>query len=332
MLKIIFAGTPEFAAQHLQTLLDEKQFEVCAVYTQPDRRKGRGKKTMPTPVKEIALAANIPVHQPTTLRNADEQKILNDYQADVMVVVAYGLILPKEILDAPRLGCINVHGSILPRWRGAAPIERAIEAGDATTGITIMQMDIGLDDGPMLLKETINIETQDTGDSLREKLANIGCNLLLKTLHSISKTTLAVEIQNHEQANYAHKLNKQEAHINWHTGANIIERKIRAFISHNVCFGVLHIEDKNNSQIRIKVWESEVLEQSSEKSPGTIIQASKEGIDVCTQDKVLRLKKLQVPGGKVLAVADILNGRAAWFEPNTQFISPETITPNNTTG
>ena len=213
-LNIIFAGTPDFAARHLQALINSHH-NVIAAYTQPDRPAGRGKKLTASPVKELALAHNIPVYQPGSLRKEPAQQQLAALNADIMVVVAYGLILPKVVLDTPRLGCINVHGSILPRWRGAAPIQRALWAGDKKTGVTIMQMDVGLDTGDMLLKTYLSIEDDDTSASLYEKLAQQGPNALLQALEALANGTLAAEKQDEALANYAEKLSKEEARLDW---------------------------------------------------------------------------------------------------------------------
>ncbi len=227
-LKIIFAGTPDFAARHLAALLSSKH-EVVAVYTQPDRPAGRGKKLTASPVKLLALEHSIPVYQPATLRAEEAQQELAAIDADIMVVVAYGLLLPKVVLDTPRLGCINVHGSILPRWRGAAPIQRSIWAGDAETGVTIMQMDEGLDTGDMLKIATLSIDAKETSATLYERLAALGPDALVDCLGDIASGKAVAVKQDDEQANYAKKLSKEEAQIDWSMSAEAIERCIRAF-------------------------------------------------------------------------------------------------------
>ena len=213
-MRIVFAGTPEFAAQHLQALLDAG-CQVVAVYTQPDRPAGRGQKLMPSPVKQLAVQHDIPVYQPQTLRAAEAQTELAELNADLMVVVAYGLILPQAVLDLPRLGCINSHASLLPRWRGAAPIQRAIEAGDSESGVTVMQMEAGLDTGPMLLKVSTPITADDTGGSLHDRLAALGSDALVQAVAALEAGTLSGEVQDDSQATYAHKLNKDEARLDW---------------------------------------------------------------------------------------------------------------------
>lgn len=309
-LNIIFAGTPDFAARHLQALIDS-QHNVIGVYTQPDRPAGRGKKLTASPVKELAIANNIPVFQPGSLRKEPAQQELAALNADIMVVVAYGLILPKVVLDTPRLGCINVHGSILPRWRGAAPIQRALWAGDKETGVTIMQMDVGLDTGDMLLKTYLPIEDNDTSASLYEKLAEQGPIALLQALEGLTNGTLAAEKQDEALANYAEKLTKEEARLDWNKSAKQLWQEVRAFNP----WPVSYFEHQGNT---IKVWQAHVSETISTAAPGTIISASKKGIDVATADGVLTLLSMQLPGKKPLNVADILNARGEWFSPNTR--------------
>lgn len=303
-MKIIFAGTPQFAAPILQTLFNS-QHEVVAVYTQPDRPAGRGQKLHASPVKELALQHNLTVCQPQTLRDESEQKKLKDWQADVMIVVAYGLILPKIILETPRLGCINVHASLLPRWRGAAPIQRAILAGDNETGITIMQMDEGLDTGLMLHKVTTTITATDTSQTLHDRLSTLGAAALLTTLNNLQNIT--PERQNDAESNYAKKIEKQEAEINWQQSANEIDRLIRAFNPWPVAYTYL-----NNQPLRI--WQAEPIAEKTNATPGTIIHIDKNNIDVATGDGILRLQKIQLPGGKCLPIKDVLNAHAKRFE------------------
>ncbi|MCX2760352.1 methionyl-tRNA formyltransferase [Vibrio sp. Sgm 22] len=309
-LRIVFAGTPDFAARHLAALLSSEH-EVIAVYTQPDRPAGRGKKLTASPVKNIALENNIPVYQPENFKSDEAKQELADLNADIMVVVAYGLLLPQAVLDTPRLGCINVHGSILPRWRGAAPIQRSIWAGDKETGVTIMQMDIGLDTGDMLSIATLPIEATDTSASMYEKLAGLGPDALVECLADIASGKAVAEKQDDELANYAKKLSKEEARINWSDDAAHIERCVRAFNP----WPMSHFEAAENS---IKVWQSRVAEQTSDEPAGTILQADKTGIYVATGQGVLVLEQLQVPGKKAMSVQDILNSRASWFEVGTQ--------------
>lgn len=309
-LKIVFAGTPDFAARHLAALLSSEH-EVIAVYTQPDRPAGRGKKLTASPVKNIALEHDIPVYQPENFKSDEAKQELADLNADLMVVVAYGLLLPQAVLDTPKLGCINVHGSILPRWRGAAPIQRSIWAGDQETGVTIMQMDIGLDTGDMLKIATLPIEATDTSGSMYEKLAGLGPQALVECLADIADDKASPEKQDDELANYAKKLSKEEARINWSDDAEHIERCVRAFNP----WPMSHFEAADNS---IKVWQSRVDVQTTTEAPGTILQADKTGIYIATGKHVLVLEQLQVPGKKAMPVQDILNSRASWFEVGTQ--------------
>ncbi|EGR1985368.1 methionyl-tRNA formyltransferase [Vibrio parahaemolyticus] len=311
-LRIVFAGTPDFAARHLAALLSSEH-EVIAVYTNPDRPAGRGKKLAAPPVKQLALEHNIPVYQPESFKSDEAKQELADLNADLMVVVAYGMLLPQAVLDTPKLGCINVHGSILPRWRGAAPIQRSIWAGDAETGVTIMQMDIGLDTGDMLKIATLPIEATDTSASMYEKLAELGPEALIDCLADIAADKAVPVKQDDELANYAKKLSKEEARINWKDDAAHIERCVRAFNP----WPMSHFEAAENS---IKVWQSRVAEQTSDKPAGTIVQADKTGIYVATGNGVLVLEQLQVPGKKAMSVQDILNSRAAWFEVGTLLV------------
>ena len=309
-LKLIFAGTPDFAARHLAALLSSDH-EVVAVYTQPDKPAGRGQKLTASPVKELALANDLPVYQPASLRNEAAQAELAALGADLMVVVAYGLILPKAVLDTPRLGCLNVHGSLLPRWRGAAPIQRAIWAGDAETGVTIMQMDVGLDTGAMIRKVSCTIASDETSASLYDKLAELGPQALVDTLNAMAAGDTAAEVQDDALANYAQKLSKEEARIDWSMEAVAIERCIRAFNPWPISW--FEVADQT-----IKVWQAEVIDSDHGQPVGTLLKADKQGIDVATGKGVLRLLTLQPPGKKAMSVPDLLNSRRDWFEPGTQ--------------
>ena len=309
-LKLIFAGTPDFAARHLAALLSSDH-EVVAVYTQPDKPAGRGQKLTASPVKELALAHDLPVYQPASLRNEAAQAELAALGADLMVVVAYGLILPKAVLDTPRLGCLNVHGSLLPRWRGAAPIQRAIWAGDAETGVTIMQMDVGLDTGAMIRKVSCPIAFDETSASLYDKLAELGPQALVDTLGAMAAGDTAAEAQDDALANYAQKLSKEEARIDWSMEAIAIERCIRAFNPWPISWFEV-------AEQTIKVWQAEVIDSDHGQSAGTLLKADKQGIDVATGKGVLRLLTLQPPGKKAMSVPDLLNSRRDWFEPGTQ--------------
>ncbi|MFQ2521050.1 methionyl-tRNA formyltransferase [Aeromonas caviae] len=311
-LKLIFAGTPDFAARHLAALLSSGH-EVVAVYTQPDKPAGRGQKLTASPVKELALAHDLPVYQPASLRNEAAQAELAALGADLMVVVAYGLILPKAVLDTPRLGCINVHGSLLPRWRGAAPIQRSIWAGDAEAGVTIMQMDVGLDTGAMIRKVTCPIASDETSASLYDKLAGLGPQALVDTLDAMAAGDTAAEPQDDALANYAEKLSKEEARIDWSMDAVAIERCIRAFNPWPISW----FEVAGQT---VKVWQAEVLPKAHGQAAGTLLKADKQGIEVATGQGVLRLLTLQPPGKKAMSVSDLLNSRRDWFEPGTQLI------------
>jgi len=305
-LKIIFAGTPDFAARHLDALL-ASEHQVVGVFTQPDRPAGRGNKLTPSPVKTLAQTHAIPVFQPKSLRPAENQQLVADLQADVMVVVAYGLILPQAVLTMPRLGCINVHGSLLPRWRGAAPIQRSLWAGDSETGVTIMQMDVGLDTGDMLYKLSCPITAQDTSATLYDKLAQLGPQGLLETLSQLADGRAQPEKQDDAQANYAEKLSKEEARLDWQLSAAQLERCIRAFNPWPVSYFL--IEDQP-----VKVWQATVLPHVA-KQPGEIVAADKHGIQVATAEGVLNLQLLQPAGKKAMSAQDLLNSRREWFTP-----------------
>ncbi len=304
-MRIVFAGTPEFAAEHLKALLGT-QHQVIAVYTQPDRPAGRGHKLMPSPVKQLAVEHGIPVYQPATLRAPEAQAELAALQPDLMVVVAYGLILPQVVLDTPRLGCINSHASLLPRWRGAAPIQRAVQAGDDESGVTVMQMEAGLDTGPMLLKVSTPIAPSDTGGSLHDRLAALGSQAVIQAVDALAAGTLTGEVQDDSLANYAHKLNKDEARIDWSRPAVELERLVRAFNPWPICHSTLNGEP-------LKVLAATLGEGSGQ--PGQILAASKDGLTVACGEGALRLTRLQLPGGKPLNFADLYNSRREQFAP-----------------
>ncbi|AIK90225.1 methionyl-tRNA formyltransferase [Glaesserella parasuis] len=308
-LNIIFAGTPDFAATHLQALLNSEH-NVIAVYTQPDKPAGRGKKLQASPVKQLAEAHHIPVYQPKSLRKEEAQAELQALNADVMVVVAYGLILPEAVLKAPKYGCLNVHGSLLPRWRGAAPIQRSIWAGDTETGVTIMQMDIGLDTGDMLHKVTTPILATETSASLYAKLAELAPPALLEVLNGLTSGQFKPEKQQDEQANYAEKLTKEEAKLDWNMTACQLERNIRAFNPAPMAYLTLMV---NEVEERIKVYQAEVLPHQ-EKAVGTVLAVDKNGIQIATQQGVLNITQLQPAGKKPMSVQDFLNGRGDWFK------------------
>jgi len=307
-LRIIFAGTPDFAARHLQALLDAGH-EVVAVYTQPDRPAGRGQQLQASPVKQLAVANDITVYQPKSLKKAKAQSELAALSADLMIVVAYGLILPPVVLAIPRLGCINVHGSLLPRWRGAAPIQRSIWAGDADTGVTIMQMDAGLDTGAMLSKISMPITAADTSASVYDKLAILGPQALIAALKDLPNLQQNAQPQDDNAANYAEKLSKEEALLDFNKSAVALEREIRAFNPWPVSYLQLGAQ-------QVKVWQSRV--EAGQGVPGTVVKVDKTGIAVATTDGLLVIEQLQPPGKKAMAVADFLNGRADWLQLGQQ--------------
>ncbi|MDG1813772.1 MAG: methionyl-tRNA formyltransferase [Porticoccaceae bacterium] len=308
-MKIIFAGTPDFAATHLQALI--RQHDIVAVYTQPDRPAGRGKKLTASPVKLLAAQNNLDIYQPQSLKDAEQQAILARLKADIMVVVAYGLILPQVILDTPRLGCINVHGSILPRWRGAAPIQRAVEAGDNETGITIMQMDAGLDTGAMLTITRCTVDANETSGSLYNKLAALGGPALLGTLDKIEAGTAVATAQDNDQSTYAKKIDKIEALINWSESAAIIDRRIRAFNP----FPAAYTEIGGQ---RVKIWGAQVASEQ-QASPGQILAADNNGLLVACGQGCLLLTEIQLAGKSRMPVSEILRSRAELFAPGKQF-------------
>lgn len=305
-LKIIFAGTPEFAAASLSALIDssvEQNHNVIAVYSQPDRPAGRGQKLVASPVKQLALEHNIPVFQPLNFKLESDQQILANLDADIMVVAAYGLILPKVVLEIPKLGCINVHASLLPRWRGAAPIHRSLIEGDKETGITIMQMDVGLDTGDMLSKVSCDILDQDTSADLHDRLAPLGGSLLVDTLSQIKQGTHQAETQDDSLANYASKLTKQEGLVDWNTNALELARKIRGLSP----WPGSYIEtEKGNMKIHKASLHSL---NTSTSAPGTVIEITKNDIVIAALEGTIALHNVQFPGGKKLDIRDALNGK-----------------------
>lgn len=305
-LNIIFAGTPDFAARHLDALLSSGH-NVVGVFTQPDRPAGRGNKVTASPVKLLAEQHNLALFQPKSLRPEENQQLIAALNADVMVVVAYGLILPAPVLAMPRLGCINVHGSLLPKWRGAAPIQRALWAGDDETGVTIMQMDVGLDTGDMLYKLACPIEPDDTSATLYNKLAALGPEGMLATLSALAEGRVQPEVQDEALVSYAEKLSKEEARLDWQLPADRLERCIRAFNPWPVSY--FTVDDQS-----VKVWKATVLPHVN-KQPGEIVQADKMGIQVATLDGVLNIEELQPAGKKPMKAQDLLNSRREWFTP-----------------
>ena len=311
-LRLIFAGTPDFAAIHLKALIEQGKHNIVGVYTQPDRPAGRGKKLQASPVKQLAEEAGITVYQPLNFKEAPAREELAALNADLMVVVAYGLILPQVILDSPRLGCINVHGSILPRWRGAAPIQRAIEQGDSETGITIMQMAAGLDTGDMLRISRCPISATTTSVSLHDELAALGSRDLLLSLDDIANGNIQPEKQDDSLSTYAKKIEKAEAEIDWALAAAEIDLKIRAFNPFPIAYTTLG--DK-----RLKIYSAELVpeETKATQTPGTITSANSDGISVLCGQGALRLQLVQLPGAKAMPVADLLNSRADMFQAGT---------------
>lgn len=311
-LRIIFAGTPEFSVAPLQALLDSEH-EVIAVYTQPDRPAGRGRKLTASPVKQLAEKYDIAVYQPQSLKDEEAQQALKTLDADIMIVVAYGLILPQVVLDMPKLGCLNIHASLLPRWRGAAPIQRAIESGDKETGVTIMQMNAGLDTGDMLSKITTEITVEDSAQSLHDRLSIIGCEALLNTLQEIEQQTVKAEVQDETLVTYAEKMHKEEALIDWQQPALKIVRKIQAFNPWPVAF--TKFEDKS-----LRIWQARLLTAEEQVEfepkinaktnlPGLVIALSKSGLIIHAGDQPICVQQLQPAGKKAMAAYDFAQAR-----------------------
>jgi len=303
-LKIIFAGTPDFAAAALQACI-QSSHEVVAVFTQPDRPAGRGRKVRNGPVKQLAIDAGIPVHQPLRLEQ-EQFSLIQKLQADVMLVSAYGLLLPKDILALPKFGCINIHASLLPRWRGAAPIQRAIIAGDKQTGISIMQMVEALDAGPVLQQFKCEIQDTDTGSSLHDRLADIAKIEIIPVLENLQSGLLSAHQQDEAQVCYAKKITKQEANINWQLNAEEIVRQVRAFNSWPISYTFL-------GQQRIRIWEAVLSPTQSDalanKQPGAIVVHHKQNLEVVTGKGVITLNTVQLAGGKVISAKDFINAQ-----------------------
>lgn len=298
-LNIVFAGTPAFGLPCLEALTQSRH-HIQAIYTQPDRPAGRGRKLQASAVKEWALAKSIPVYQPLNFKNPETITELAALKPDVMIVIAYGLILPKAVLEIPRLGCINVHASLLPSWRGASPIQHAILHGDQESGVTIMQMDVGMDTGDMLNKVSCPITTLDTATSLHDKLAQISAEPLLKTLDELLSNTANPEVQNNELATYAGKINKEDALIDWQQTAAEIDQKIRAFNPWPIAY--THLNDEV-----LRIHQAKVVATENTQSPGTVVQIDKKGMLIATGKQGLLVEKIQLPGGKVITIADWLN-------------------------
>lgn len=300
-MRIVFAGTPEFAVSSLRAAA--RHHEVVAVYTQPDRPAGRGRGLAPSPVKLEAVARGIPVYQPESLKDAAAQQQLRDLQPDLMVVVAYGLILPRAVLAIPTHGCWNVHASLLPRWRGAAPIQRAIQAGDETTGVCLMQMEAGLDTGPVLLHQELPIAATDTGGQLHDRLAELGAQVLSDGLGLLRAGIKPIARPQPEQGvTYAHKLDKAEAKLDWAQDAGALARTVRAFNPWPIAEAMLAGE-------RVRIHGAVALDLAHGQVPGTVLAAGREGIDIACGQGALRLRVLQREGGKAITAADYLNAR-----------------------
>lgn len=320
-LRVIFAGTPEFAATNLSALLDSDH-RVIAVYTQPDRPAGRGRKLTPSPVKSLAHRHGLPVYQPTSLKSAEVQAELASHDADIMVVVAYGLLLPQAVLDIPRLGCLNVHASLLPRWRGAAPIQRAIEAGDSESGVTIMQMDAGLDTGPMLLRRTTPIDTTTTSGELHDRLAKLGGEAIVEALDALAGSGLAPTPQPDEDVSYAAKLSKAEAELDFTQPATALVAKIHAFNPWPVTWTQLGSET-------LRLWQAEPgrrRDDDPDSPPGSLLPADSDALRIaCGNDgsDVLRVTLAQLPGGKALPTRDLLNARGDRLNTGTLLGQPD---------
>jgi methionyl-tRNA formyltransferase len=301
-LTIVFAGTPEFSVPALEALVATNH-RLVAVYTQPDRPAGRGQKLAMSAVKQAALKHGLHVEQPATLRTPDSLERLRGFRPDLMVVVAYGLILPQAVLDVPRLGCVNIHASLLPRWRGAAPIHRPIQAGDTETGITIMRMEAGLDTGPMLLEVREPIHADDSTGVLHDRLARRGAEALLAALPGIADGSLTAKAQPVEGVTYAAKISKDEARVDWTKSARDIDRQIRAFNPWPVAETMLR-------GVQLRVWAAQVGDRQSVASPGTVVGADAQGVEVATGDGVLVLTRVQLAGRKPTSAGEFVRGQA----------------------
>lgn len=310
-LSIVFAGTPEFGLPCLDALRHSPH-HIKAIYTQPDRPAGRGRKLQASAVKEWALTHNIPVYQPLNFKNAEDIATLSALNPDVIIVIAYGLILPKSVLEIPKLGCINVHASLLPRWRGASPIQQAILHGDSQSGVTLMQMDVGMDTGAMLLKVPCAITALDTAGSLHDKLSSLSASPLLAVLEAMATNTIHPETQNNALATYAGKILKEDARIRWQRSALEIDRQIRAFNPWPIAHAVLK-EDV------IRIHQAQATETECLEAPGTVIHCDKKGILVATTHKAILLERIQFPGGKAISVADWLNASKNALPKGTVF-------------
>jgi len=306
-MRIVFAGTPDFSVPVLQALLDSRH-SLAGVYSQPDRPAGRGRKLTPGPVKQLALQHAVPVFQPDSLKHAEAQRELAELKPDLMVVVAYGLILPQAVLDLPGLGCVNLHASLLPRWRGAAPVQRAILAGDHETGVCLMQMEAGLDSGPVLAEARTNISSDDTGGTLHDRLSQLAAEILATHLDDLEQGKLEPRVQDEALVTYASKLDKSEAAIDWQQDAACLERQVRAF-------NPWPVAQTRYADKALRIWEATAIDGSG--TAGQVVATGKQGIDVACGSGCLRLLEIQMPGAKRLSAADFLNARnvdGAMFE------------------
>ena len=307
-LRIIFAGTPDFSVAPLQALLNS-QHDVIAVYTQPDRPAGRGRKLTASPVKQVAEENGIPVFQPESLKEAEAQQTLNSLNADIMIVVAYGLILPQAVLDMPKMGCLNIHASLLPRWRGAAPIQRAIESGDKQSGVTIMQMNAGLDTGDMLYKLTTDITADDTAQTLHDRLSVLGCEALIATLDGLQNQTITPEVQDESLVTYAEKMHKEEAEVQWNQPALNIVRKIQAFNPWPVAYTLFQEKPLRIWQARQLTAEEQQEFSGMTKLPGLVLSLNKNGLIVATGDEPICIQQVQPAGKKAMSAYDFAQSR-----------------------
>ncbi len=301
-MRIVFAGTPEFSVPALDAL-HGAGFRIPAVYTQPDRPAGRGRTLKPGPVKRRAAALGLPVEQPASLKTAESVNRLAEYRADLMVVVAYGLILPRKVLDTPRLGCLNIHASLLPRWRGAAPIQRAILAGDEETGVTIMKMDEGLDTGPVLLRRPLSIGEEETAGHLHDRLAQLGAEAIVTAIHEWTSGQIEPDPQPEQGATYAAKIQKSEARIDWQSSAEQIGRRVRAF-------NPWPVAETSWDGRQLRIWEARALAGQADRPPGTVVEAAAGRIVVATPDGLLQLLRLQLPGKRPVSASELLNSHA----------------------
>jgi len=310
-MRLIFAGTPEFAATVLKALL-ALPHPVVAVYTQPDRPAGRGRRTRASAVKQLAAYHGIPVEQPRSLRGCGPRQALAAYHADIMIVAAYGLLLPETVLGTPRLGCINVHASLLPRWRGAAPIQHAILAGDRETGVSIMQMDAGLDTGPVLRRVACPIRADDTGGSLHDVLAELGAATMVETLAALADGAAHAEPQDQGLATHAGRIAKTDGWLDWSRPADILERQVRAFDPWPVAYTFLPAaaQPGGDAGERLRIWRAGVVEYAGRAPPGTVLASGASGIDVATGRAALRILRLQAAGKRAMSSGDYLNAHA----------------------